>query len=161
MESSWKYPLVAFVFLLVLMFSVGNTVNAQPTVDGKGGGKAGDSSVDAPAGGVPGFNTLKNPLKVDSIGEALDAGLDIVTYLAVFFAVLALIWVGFKFIAARGNPQKTKEAGQWLGFIVIGLAIILGARLMVSIILGTLQATGAVNPQIINSAQNAIQGKAK
>lgn len=129
---------------------------AQGSVTTPGSGSG--TSVTTPGNG-PTTATLQNPLKINSIGDAINTGIQVFTYLAIFVAVIALIWVGLKFITARGNPGKVKEAGQWLGYIVIGVAIILGARLLISILLSTLQATGTVNPNIINSANQAINGK--
>ncbi len=118
------------------------------------------SGVTVPSSGQT-TGTITNPLNVKSIGDAINTVLQAVTYLAVLFAVLALIWVGFKFIAAKGNPGKTKEAGQWLGFIVIGIAIILGARLLIAIVINTLQATGTIKPEVIQSANNALTGSSQ
>ncbi len=84
--------------------------------------------------------------------------MQIASYIAVLFGVLALVYVGLQFILARGNSERMKELSRWLMYIVIGIAVILGARIIVSVIIGTLQATGTVNPAIIQSAQNARSG---
>ncbi len=99
---------------------------------------------------------LENPLKnVSSIGDLVKSGLQVFSYIAVLFAVLMLIVVGFQYIMARGNPDAMKKASQWLLYIVIGLAIVIGARIAVDIVINTLGATGVVDPNVIQSARNA------
>ena len=46
----------------------------------------------------------------------------------------------------------------WLLYIVIGVAIIIGARIIVEVVINTLQATGTVSPGVINNAHNALGG---
>lgn len=117
----------------------------------------GSSQYTSTSGGVP---TLSNPLKnVNSLGDIINVGVEAFTYLAVLGAVLVLIWIGLKFVMARGNPQKISEASRWLGYAVIGIAIIIGARLIISVVLSTLKSTGIVKPEIVNSANNALDGK--
>ncbi len=103
--------------------------------------------------------TLQNPLKVNSVGELIQNFVDIFTYLVILFAVLMLIWVGLQYVLARGNAQKMTENSQRLLYIVIGIAIVIGARLMVQIVINTLKATGTVNTSVLNNANNAAQGR--
>jgi hypothetical protein len=100
--------------------------------------------------------TLQNPLKVNSVSDIILTFMQIASYIAVLFGVLALVYVGLQFILARGNSERMKELSKWLLYIVIGVAIILGARIMISVIINTLSATGTVNPSIIQNAKNAI-----
>ena len=143
-------------FLLLLAFLVVSnlTVNAQGSV---GGPVSGDGS--SVGGQVAPPKTLSNPLKVDSIGEAVNVGIDIFTYIAVLVGVLMLIWTGFQFVLAQGNAAKIKDLKSWLLYIVIGIALIIGARIIIQVVLTTLESTGAVNTEVINSANNALQGK--
>lgn len=103
--------------------------------------------------------TLQNPLKVNSIGEFIQNAVEIFSYLVILLAVLAFIWTGLQYILARGNTEKMKEATKRLGYIVIGVAIVLGARLLITVAINTLQATGTVNPKIIQSGLNAASGQ--
>ena len=103
--------------------------------------------------------TLQNPLKVNSVGDFIKSAVTIFTYLVILFAVLAFVWVGFQYILARGDPGKMKELSSWLLAIVIGVAIVIGARLMIQIVINTLSATGVVNSNVIQSANNALQNK--
>ncbi len=66
-------------------------------------------------------------------------------YLGISFAILAIIWVGFKFVLAQGNPEKIKEARTWFFYIIIGLAILISARVIVEVVQNTLIKSGVVN----------------
>ncbi len=104
--------------------------------------------------------TLKNPLQnVNSISDLILAFMKIVSYLAVIVGVLMLMWVGLQFVLARGNPEELKKRSNELLWIIIGIAVILGARILISVIINTLQATGTVNPAIIQSAQSVIKSQ--
>ena len=103
--------------------------------------------------------TLHNPLQnVTSIGQLVQNFADIFTYLVVLFAVLMLIWTGLQYVLARGNPEKMKENSQRLMWIVIGVAVVIGARILVQVVINTLEATGAVNSTVITNANKANQG---
>lgn len=104
--------------------------------------------------------TLKSPLNknLDSVGALLNAGLTIFTYIAVLIAVISFIVVGLQFILARGNASKLEEAKTRLWAIIIGVTIVIGAKLIVSVVINTLSATKVVNDNITNSAKQAISG---
>ncbi len=69
-----------------------------------------------------------------------------------------LIWVGLQFVLAQGKPERMKELKNWLLWIVIGVAIVIGARIIVTVVINTLEATGTVSPRVIENANNAIRG---
>ena len=94
-----------------------------------------------PAGVLP--NPLKN---VSSISDLLYLIADILTYIGAILAVLALIWVGFKFVAAQGKPDKLKEARNNFFAIIIGVAILVGASAIVTILKNSLTSAGVVSP---------------
>ena len=49
------------------------------------------------------------------------------------------MYVGFKFVAARGNTQELASARQAFFYTVIGTLLILGAQLIAEILSGTLK----------------------
>lgn len=147
-----KYTVSFICCLLVL--SYGTSIYAQGQVQ-VGGSNTG-TTVQVPGNTTGG--TLQNPLQVNSIGDAVNKGVEIFSYIAILVAVIMIIYVGLKFIMAQGKPDKLKEAGKWLGAIVIGVVIILGARLMISIIINTLEATKVVSPTVIQSARSVVNG---
>lgn len=103
---------------------------------------------------------LQNPLdpKFNSVGSLVQGFLEIFSYLVVLLAVLMLIWVGLQFVLAQGKPDRMKELKNWLLWIVVGVAIVIGARIIVTVVINTLEATGTVSPGVIQNANNAIRG---
>ena len=137
--------------------------SATPASSGTAGASGGTQLPGASGQQTPTVTTftLQNPLNpgISTVGGFLQNAVTIFTYLVILFAVLAFIWVGFQYILARGNASKMQELSSWLLMIVIGVAIVIGARLMIQIVINTLSATGVVNSKVIQSAQNAAQLK--
>jgi len=105
--------------------------------------------------------TISNPLsnKFSNLGELINGFADIVAYLLIIIAVLMIIWTGFQFITAQGKPERLKELSSRMGFIVLGIAIVIGARLIVNIVINTLESSGAVNQSTINAARDAANSR--
>ena len=80
---------------------------------------------------------FNNPLKYDSIPAFLSALLDIVTIIMMPIIVLALIYGGFRFIKAQGNPKELDEAKQLFLWVLIGALLVLGASTLSRAIEGT------------------------
>ncbi len=110
-----------------------------------------------PAGG--GVQTLSNPLTANSVGDLVKSFAMIFSYIVVLFAVLALVWTGLEFITAQGKPDKLTELKSKLLYIVIGVAIVIGARIIIDVVINTLSASGVVNSQIIQQAKNAVSNQ--
>ncbi len=138
----------AALFLVALLFvfsSISPTVFADSTTAGgiPDATTVGGIPDATTQGGAP--TTLPNPLKnVKSINDLLYLIANIATYIGVILAVLALIWVGFKFVAAQGNPDKITEAKNYFFYIIIGVAILIGASAIISILKETLTSAGVV-----------------
>lgn len=93
-----------------------------------------------------------NPLTQNSICGALKLFLTALLTLGIPVAVLFLVYAGFRFVWARGNPKALAAARTNLVYVILGLGIFIGAWLLGQIIANTLNslATGAgqPNPQI-------------
>jgi len=87
-----------------------------------------------------GSNSLVNPLKADSIEGLFLAIIDIILVFAVPIIVLFIMYAGFLYVTARGNPDSIKTANSALLWAVVGGVIILGARVILEIIKGTVSA---------------------
>ncbi len=85
-----------------------------------------------------GDGKIENPLKIDNIQDLLAAILSAIVQIAIPFLVLAVMWVGFLFVAARGNPNKLADARQALFYTLLGALIILGAQTLSVILSGTI-----------------------
>lgn len=88
---------------------------------------------------------LQNPLKVNSIEAVILLAVDIMIYVGVSFAILALIFVGLKFVMAQGKPEEINKAKAWFLWIIIGLAVLISAKVIVEIVQNTLVKSGVVN----------------
>lgn len=93
-----------------------------------------------PASGVSDFELqvrINNPLKVDTIDEAIKLFMSAVLRIALPFIVVFFIWSGFSFVLARGNPEKVKTAKNMFWYTIIGTLLILGAWVITNAIIGT------------------------
>jgi len=82
--------------------------------------------------------TIKNPLAVDSIPEFVTLVLGYVVKVGGVAAICAFIWAGYLFVMAQGNTTKLEEARKVFVNTCIGVALLLGAQLIASIIVNTL-----------------------
>lgn len=83
---------------------------------------------------------LQNPLNAGSIPELIGVVLRAVVQLGSIVLILALVWVGFLFVAAQGAEEKIREARNALVWTVIGGLILLGATAISAAIQATAQA---------------------
>ncbi|MBI3572309.1 hypothetical protein HY091_02135 [Candidatus Kaiserbacteria bacterium] len=73
--------------------------------------------------------TLLNPLGSGaSLPSLLTSILQLVVEIGSIVVILMLVYVGFKFVAARGEPGKITEARQMLLWTIVGALILLGAE---------------------------------
>ncbi len=121
-----KYFYPAFLFLLLVLITPFHSVKANPTSTSTG--------LDIQV-------KLNNPLNdsIKSIPDLIVKILKIVRTIAIPIVVLLIIWAGFKFVWARGNPTELTKAREALMWTLIGAAILLGATLLVEIIKGTVK----------------------
>ena len=103
--------------------------------------------------------TLSNPLTVNSVSGLISNFVAVVSYVLIIVAVLAIIWTGFQFVLSRGDPKRMNELKDQLLWIVVGVAIIIGAHVIIQVIINTLSATGTVNQQVMQSINNANSGQ--
>lgn len=132
------YRLVAaHVMLLALTLSGAVTTHAQGGGTNPGGGIGGGTNPDS-CGSSGG---LVNPLNgVCSLGDFLKAILAGVVQIGTIILIMMLVYVGFLFVAARGNAEKLQSAKSALVWTVIGGLILLGATSIQLVIEGTVNA---------------------
>ncbi len=85
---------------------------------------------------------LQNPLNsnIGSIEELLIALLNIFITLMIPVIVFFIIYAGFKYVTAQGNPSKIEEAHSTLLYAIIGGVLILAAVAIAEIIKNTVAA---------------------
>lgn len=97
------------------------------------GGTGGAGGTGGTVGGTTDTNKITwkitNPLKIGSdIPSIIDAVMKgIVMPIASVLVVLAILYSGFKFVVAQGNPKEIEEARRGLVWALVGSAILLGA----------------------------------
>lgn len=102
-----------------------------------GGGTSGST-----LGGGPSSFELKNPLTFKTICGFLQAVFRAVLIVGIPIATLFIVWAGFLFVWARGNPEGLKKARDNAVYVLIGVAVFLGAWFLSQIIAATIAALG-------------------
>jgi len=103
----------------------------------------GNLSPTTPSGGNTGNPsvTLINPLKGGTTLETfLNSILTFVIRIGTIAIIVMLVFVGYKFVAAQGNPAKISEAQKMLLWTLVGALILLGAKAISIGIMATVQA---------------------
>ena len=135
-----------------LVFAVDAGSTGLPTAGSTGVPTAGSTGIDKPiANQNTPTPTLQNPLNASSIQEVILLAVDLAIYIGTAFAVLVLIFIGFKFVLAQGNPEKLKEARRWFLWVIVGLAILIISKVMVEIVKNTLIKAGVTKPEFFNN----------
>jgi hypothetical protein len=83
---------------------------------------------------------ITNPLNAPDLPTLLSEILSYVVEIGSIFLTLMLIFVGFQFVAARGNDEKLKSARSALMWTVIGGLLLLGAQALAVAIVSTVAA---------------------
>lgn len=111
----------------------GGDVSTDP-----GGGRV---STDPINGGRDGGTTsLTNPLKSDSIVDFLLTIIEVILVFAVPIIVLFIMYAGFLYVTAAGDESKIKKAHSALTWAIVGGVIVLGSKLIIDVIQGTVEA---------------------
>lgn len=85
------------------------------------------------------FAQIQNPLKTGtSIPQLLSTILNGVVRVGAVVAIFMFIYTGFLFVQAQGNPEGLKKAKSAFFNTCIGVAVLLGAQLIASLIVGTI-----------------------
>jgi hypothetical protein len=98
------------------------------------------NEINPPRGSQDGLQIgIKNPLEVDSVAEVMKIFFDALVQLGSVAVVLAIIYAGFLFVVAKGNPEQLSKAKTTLYWTIIGALILLGAQVIASVIENTLK----------------------
>ncbi|MEK7510913.1 MAG: pilin [Patescibacteria group bacterium] len=112
----------------------------QGSVPGSGGtgtipGSGGTGTIPGSGGQGSVSPGLTNPLNsIDSLPQLLAAVLAAIVRIGTIILTLALVYVGFLFVAAQGNEEKISNAKSALLWTVIGGLILLGASAIGAVI---------------------------
>lgn len=87
---------------------------------------------------------IQNPIAANSLQELLATILQGFVRIGIPVAVLVLVYVGFLFVKARGNPEELNTAKRAFIWTLVGVAVLFGAEVLANIISGTIE--GVRNP---------------
>lgn len=141
----------ATALFVLLSTTILSTVIFAASGDNGNGGVTGDNGPapvkETSTDPIP---TLKNPLKSQywSIEGVLFGIVDLAIFIGTIVAVLMFIYIGFQFVMAKGNETKLKDAKQWFLYAVIGTAILISSKVIVSVVQNTLISAGVVNEKV-------------
>ncbi|MFT7644444.1 MAG: hypothetical protein ACI9BF_000088 [Candidatus Paceibacteria bacterium] len=76
---------------------------------------------------------FKNPLGLDSVKALLESILDVIMIISTPIVVFLLIYAGFMYVTARGNPEQIGQATRALTYGVIGGVVIMGSAVILNI----------------------------
>lgn len=110
--------------------------NAQPGTGINTGGSGGGSATSCD-GSSSGSITICNPLRADSITDFFFAIIEILLIFAIPLIVFFIIYAGFLMVTAQGSQEQIMQGKRALLYAVIGGLLILGARLILAVIQGT------------------------
>lgn len=80
---------------------------------------------------------IQNPISSDDFTSLLKAVLKIIIEIGIPLVILGVIFIGFKFIKAQGNPGELKQAKDGFKWVLVGAAIVLGAYVISAILQAT------------------------
>lgn len=83
---------------------------------------------------------LSNPLKSKSIEEFILKIIDVLLVFATPIIMLYIMYAGYLFVTARGDSGQISTARSALLWAVVGGVIVLGARVIIAVIQGTIKA---------------------
>jgi hypothetical protein len=93
------------------------------------------------SGGATSYQ-VQNPLAASSFCGLIQNLLQAALAIGIPIAVLFLVYAGFKFVLAQGNPEKLREARSNFLWTIIGIGIFLGAWLLADLVVNTVNALG-------------------
>ena len=135
MNKSMKNKFVAVLTLIFLMFFI--IAGFQPIITLADVGERVDTNN---TNNTNNTITLHNPLgdRIDNLPAFIYMILGIVFRIGAVLSVLALMYVCFMFVTARGDPAKLETARSAFLYTVIGIAVLLGGVLIASVIQNTI-----------------------
>jgi len=135
-----RYLLIIFL-VLISFYLPQDFVSAQGsfTGDDVNGSLTGDEEQGSLTGSGGSSAELTNPLDstISTIPDFFRVLVEIILVFAIPFIVFFIIYAGFLYVTAQGNPEKIQKAHAALLYALIGGMLILGANVLLTIITNT------------------------
>lgn len=133
MSQKTKKILSTFISLVLVFICI------TPYITLAGEGETGGGAVTGGAGTVEMKVKIENPFKKDTIQGLIETIVnDILIPIGAVVAVVMIMYAGFLFVTARGEPGQITKAKDALLWAVIGAAILLGAWVISEVIQKTI-----------------------
>ncbi len=140
-----SFLIISLSLLLVPAVSMAQSLSGSGSSGFPNGTLSGSGSSGSAVGGS---QTVQNPLGgINSFCGLIKAILTAVIQIGIPIAVLFIVYAGFKFVLARGNPGALQQAREGLLYTLIGIGIFLGAWLIAMVIANTVNSLGAGSGQ--------------
>jgi len=85
---------------------------------------------------------IVNPIQDGTLLGLLDIIIDGIIFLATPIIVLMVIYGGYLYVRAQGNPERLKDANNAITYALLGALVLLGAHAISALIQGTIQQLG-------------------
>jgi hypothetical protein len=125
--------------------SAGQSVNPETgqcytPVGGGGGQNTGNQGQNTGGQGQNSGGSLINPLQSTTVAGFLMNIIDILLIFATPVIIFFIIYAGYLFVTARGESGQIQTARTALTWAIVGGVVIVGARLIISVIQNTVSA---------------------
>ena len=143
---------ILIISLLALAFFVSISVNKTFAQQTERGTPIGQVTVKPEEKKAP-PTKLDNPINANNVKELLLSMVDLAIFLGSIIAIFVFIWVGFTFVMAQGKEAEITKAKDWFLYAVIGTAMLISSKIIVSVLQNTLISAGVVDQKIFNQKQ--------
>lgn len=90
-------------------------------------------------GTVAVYAQITNPISSGSFADLIKRIAQEIRPIAITFSVVFIIYSGFLFVTASGNPEKLKSARTTFTWTIVGTAIVVGASLLAEVVINTIK----------------------
>ncbi len=137
-------PCLVSIFLMQPALVFGEPQGSETTGGSTGGAeRTGSTGGTERTGDATGNGQLMNPLKSKDIMGFLMDILDILLKFALPIIIFFIMYGGFKLVTAQGETEQISTGKAAITWAVIGGVIVLGAKIIIEVIEGTVDALGA------------------
>lgn len=95
----------------------------------------------------------------NSLINGINTAVKYFLYISTFIAIAMLVWGGFQYLMAAGNPAKKTDAKRMIATVIVGILIVYSAWLIVYIILDKLLLNTDINNPLRDGAESAANIK--
>lgn len=81
---------------------------------------------------------IKNPIQAESTAQVLTAFFEVLIQIGAVAVTLAIVYAGFLFVVAQGNPVQLEKAKKTLFWTIIGALVLLGSQIIAKVIENTI-----------------------